>query len=455
MFRFVLFFLLVSCNVGPRYRAPEPEVPSDWKHAQPSVDYTLENWWEIFQDPELNAYEEQAIANNPDLAGALERVEQARALVGVIAADMYPQLRLGPVYNNQGVLEKLFGAPTPFLREHQLTYLLPLNLTYELDLWGKLRNRTLAAFRDYQAQQEAYRTALLILTADVASTYYQVRSFDRQLDLYSKTIQIRSKGLQINQARYDYKVINYLDVAQAEVELKNVESQYAEAHRLRDLNEDRLAMLLGIPATNFEVAHQALAGPPPPIPPSLPSTVLMKRPDIAEAERTMAAENARVGAATAEFFPSITLTGSLGYSSPDLDHFLKWSSRFWAFGATLDQMVYDAGRDSSNLALAWSRFRQAGDDYQQTILVAFREVEDALASLEWFAKEADSVQLAVQAAHKAYQISMDRYKKGLTFYLNVVDSERQELDNERVLNDLLYQRYLATIQFIKAIGGAW
>ncbi|MCE5316497.1 MAG: efflux transporter outer membrane subunit [Parachlamydia sp.] len=449
-----LLLLLVSCNVGPRYQAPEPDVPSEWKHAQPSVDYCLENWWEIFQDPELNAYEEQAIADNPDLAGALERVVQARAVVGIVGADMYPQLRLGPVYNNQGILEKVFGTKT-FIREHQLTYLLPINLTYELDLWGKLRNRTLAAFRDFQAQQEAYRTALLILTADVASTYYQIRSLDRQLDLFSKTIQTRSKGLEINQARYDYKVINYLDVAQASVELKNVESQYADAHRVRDLNEDRLAMLLGVPATNFEMAHRALAEPPPPIPSSLPSTVLFKRPDIAEAERTMAAENARVGAATAEFFPSITLTGALGYSSPDLDHFLKWSSRFWAFGATLDQMVYDAGRDSSNLALAWSRFREADDAYQQTVLVAFREVEDALANLEWFAKEADSVQEAVNAAHTAYQISMDRYKKGLTFYLNVVDSERQELDNERVLNDLLYQRYLATIQFIKAIGGGW
>lgn len=454
MLYFVFLLLLASCTVGPKYKAPEPEVPSEWKHALPSVDYQLENWWEIFQDPELNAYEEQAIANNRELAGALERVEQARAVVGIIAADMYPQLRLGPLYSNQGILEKQPGSKV-FLREHLMTYLLPINLTYELDLWGKLRNRTLAAFRDYQAQKEAYRTALLILTAEVASTYYQVRSLDRQLDLYSKTVQIRAKGLKINQARYDYKVINYLDVAQASVELKNVESQYAEAHRLRDLNEDRLAMLLGVPATNFEMEHRALTELPPPIPPSLPSSVILQRPDIAEAARTMAAENARVGAATAEFFPSITLTGSLGYSSPDLDHFLKWSSRYWAYGASLDQMVYDAGRDRSNLALAWSRFREAGDAYQQTILAAFREVEDALASLEWYAKEADSVQQAVEAAHKAYQISMDRYKKGLTFYLNVVDSERQELDNQRVLNDLLYLRYLATIQFIKAIGGGW
>lgn len=461
--KLVLFLILAACQVGPKYHRPSTAAPEKWKHEAPAAEtfeYT-DNWWEIFHEPLLDDYEQQAVQNNPTLLGALERVQQARALIGIAVADLYPQLNLDPSYLNQGILEKLPGVSSskkkpvsPFLRVHQFQYELPLNLSYELDLWGRLRSQYFATLYSYEAQIEDYNSALLILTADVASTYYQIRALDTLLELFSDTIKTRQKALDINQSRYDYKVVNYLDVAQADLELQNVRSQYFDTKRLRDLQEDRLATLLGIPASTFCIEFNPLRALPPSIPEGIPSDVLVQRPDIAAAERTMAAENARVGVAYASFFPSVQLTASLGYLSPDLKHFLKWISRFWALGANIDQTVFDGGRKCYNLELAWSRFREANDDYKATVINAFQEVEDALANLEWLAKEGESVQLAVGAAKKAYRISMDRYLAGVAFYLDVVDSERQELDNERALIGILEQRYLATVQFIKALGGS-
>lgn len=461
---FIALLLMLGCQVGPPYPPPEMDqsIPSEWKHPSTTEDPPpcFDSWWEIFSDPKLNELEQTAVAQNKNLESALEAVEAARALAGIVKADLYPQLTINPLWSDQGMLTKLFGPSTtppinPFIREHIQQFLLPLNLNYELDLWGFFRNRYASAYYNYQAEQEAYCASLLVLTAEVASVYYQIRALDTLIELYQTTIQTRKKAFDITKSRYDYKVNDYLAVAQAGVDLNNVQSLYYDAIRQRELEVDALAVLLGLPASNFCVDTEPLRLLPPQVPAGIPSDVLLNRPDIAQRERTRASQHALINVAVANFFPSFTLTGTLGYSSPDLGHFLKWISRYWAMGVAGNQMVFDGGRDCSQLELAWANFRQADADYQQTVLVAFQEVENALANLEGLAKESVSTQQAVEYAHKAYTISMDRYVRGVDFYLNVVDAERQELDNQRAYTGILEQRYIATIQLIKALGGGW
>lgn len=454
-----LMMIVVSCQVGPRYRPPPTYSPDEWAHASVDIPTVcVDSWWEIFNDPLLDELEESAVNNNNNLYIALERVEQSLALVGIARADLYPQLSVDPLYMNQGILQKIFvssaGLP-PTLREHQLQYLMPLNLSYEVDLWGRIRSQYQAAYYSYEAQEQDYLTALLILTTDVASTYFQIRTYDSQLDLYTDTIKTRKKAFEINKSRYESKIIDYLSVAQSEVDLKNVESQYYETRRLRDLQVDSLAVLVGVPASEFCVPHNPLKYPPPPIPAGIPSDVLLQRPDVWAAERQVAAENARVGVAYARFFPTLELTGAIGFSSPNLKQFLSWISRFWAMGATSDQTIFDGGRKYFELEAEWAIFEQTSSAYQQTLLIAFKEVEDSLGNLEWLAKESVTVGEAVIAAKKAYKISYDRFYQGVDFYLNVVEAERQELDNERIQNGILGLQYISTVQLIRALGGSW
>lgn len=458
----VLLMFVSGCQVGPPYEAPSPYTPENWKHTQ-TEDAVVEcvgYWWEIFQDETLNSLEILALQYNNDLYAALDRVAQARAMAGVARADLYPQLTLNPSYSNQDVLTKIFKVDpaittVPFLREHQLTYMLPLNLSYELDLWGLLRNYYKAAIFNAQAQDQAFQTTLLILSADLADSYFRLRTFDAEIELYRTTIKTRKKALEITTARYEGKLADYADVSRAALELTNVEADYYEAVRQREIEEDRIAVLIGMPASDFCLEHQPLVAGPPGIPAGLPSDILLKRPDIAEAERRMAAEHALIRVAYASFFPSISITGALGFSSPDLGHFLKWKSRFWAIGADALQTVFDAGRKFSELDLAWARFNEADRTYQQQVLVAFQEVEDALTSIENLYKESEKLTLSVQSAKKTFQIFKDRYLQGVTFYLEVVDSERDELNAERRLIAVQGMRYTATIQLIKALGGSW
>lgn len=461
----LLIFLLVllsSCRVGPTYYPPETDSPPEWKHAYedfplPYQDY----WWEVFDDSTLNSLELLAVENNKDLDVALDRVRQARAQVGIVSADLYPQLTLNPLYNNQDSLIKLFGPggsnsiTSPFLRAHELTYSLPLNLSYEIDLWGQLRDRSDSAFYNLQAQENAYNGALLILTADVASSYYQIRALDSLIELFTQTIQTRKKAFEINKDRYRFKVNDYQPVALAGLDLSNVESQYYAAIRQRELEINALALLLGLSPAEFTIESNPLKELPPTIPAGIPSTALLRRPDIAEAERVMASQHALINASYASLFPSLTLTGALGFLSPDYKHFLQWISRLWQYGANSNQMVFDGGRIYSEIELSWANFEEASDAYKQTVLTAFREVEDALASIEWIAKEEESVQQSVDYAQTAYKISKDRFLRGVDFYLAVADNERQLLDNQRALVTLLEARYIATIQLIKALGGSF
>lgn len=474
----IFFFIIVGCNFEPRYHAPLVQTPSEWKTEQdqaeelPPVDF----WWEVFEDSTLNSLEQFAVNNNYTLQMAAERVIQARDFANIARSKLYPHINLLPAYSNQDILTKLFGKktsslpnqngsgilssssgqdPRTLIREHQLLYALPLCLSYEVDLWGKLRGRYRAAVLEVIAQDKSFKSALLILTTDLAATYFQLRTQDSLIDLYVKIIGTRKKELEINRSRYESRVSDYSAVAQAEFELTNVEALLQAAQRQRVILEDQIAVYIGVPASTFTLEGQALSGSPPVIPAGLPSEILLQRPDLAEQEYLMASIHQQIGVAYASYFPAIELTAGLGFSSPVSSEFMKWKSRSWGFGTDISQFVFDAGARDANVEMTWSQFREAAFAYQQRVLVAFEEVEDALSNLEMITREMETIKRSVSAAHHAYVIALDRYRQGLTYYTEVVVDERQELESEQMLASLLGLRYVNTVQLIKAIGGSW
>jgi multidrug efflux system outer membrane protein len=453
-----------GCHLGPRYQPPEVATPENWKAQtlQPDVAANMNNWWEVFDDQLLNALEQQAFGNNPRLELALERVVEARATAGVTRADLYPQINLNPSYSNTGTLFKLYGVPTglipglkPLLRVHELLFSLPAVLSYELDLWGKNRGLYESAVYNAEAQLEAYHASLLSLTADLASFYYNLRALDAQIDLYQDTVGLLKESLQLTKGRYISGLANAVDVSSAELELSNAEAQYFDEVRQRAHFENAIATLIGTPASAFCIEHLPIKGEPPSIPAGVPSTILLQRPDIAEAERSMASQHAQIGVAYAGFFPAITLTGTWGYLSPDLKDFLKWRSRYWQYGANAAQFAYDADKRGSELDVAWSRFRQAEASYQQIVLTAFEEVEDALSDLDLEAKQYETLDKSVRAADTTVKLSTRRYTNGIVDYFDVIQSQRSDVTAKSSLINLLGLRYQATIQLIKSLGGSW
>lgn len=450
-----IIFQFSSCTVGPEYIPPEVEAPPTWKNKTNFSEVCYEDyWWEVFNDPLLNSLEQEVLSRNHDLKIAFGRVQEARAQMYIAKSDLYPQLFLKPYYNNEGVLYESYSDGV-IVRSHQVLYLFPINLSWEMDLWGKIRSRYVAAYDNWEGLIEAYNSTMLILTADLATVYFQLRTLDTQKDLLDTTIKARQKELKITNSRYANKVTDYSDVTRAGQELSDTLAQYHEITRLRGELENRLAVLVGTPSSEFSFEYFPLQGMPPEIPVGLPSEVLLRRPDIAEAEREIASEHAMVNSVYASAFPSLTLTGLLGYSSPHLRFFLKNFSRLWAFGANSSQLIFDGGKLVADVAKHESRLIEANEEYKQKVLLCFEEVEDALSNLENYAKEYDDISQSVDWAKKTHRIANNRYKNGVTSYLDVVISEQEELASLITLNNLQGLRFVSTIQLIKVIGGGW
>ncbi len=456
--------LLSSCKVGPAYHPPCPETPEGWKAPEAEVALPQVNeWWEIFQDAQLSSLEETAVANNPDLATALYRVEEAKAFASIVQSDLFPQFSLNPGFTNTGALFKIFLPNSPAIppgfiakdifRIHQQQFAFPLNLSYDFDLFGLNQDRFESAFYDEQAREAAYFSVLLDLTTALASAYFNLRSLDTSIELLSRTIELREKDLTLSQRRYEGGLVTLLDVENYRQLLEQSKIDYTESERLRTLQENQIALLIGTPASLFCLAPNPLRESPPPIPAGLPSTMLLRRPDIAEAERTMASQHALVDAAYASFFPSFTLTAGLGYVSPDFKAFMESLSRYWQLGVNANQTVYDGGRKFSNLDYAWSRFFEASSQYQSVVLRAFREVEDGLTDLDAERKQIVNYNALLKAAKSASALSKRRYEAGLVNNFEYVVNERTVLDAELRLSSLVGLQYASTVQLIRALGG--
>lgn len=465
---FLLLIPFTGCRVGPEYHPPYVEAPEQWKNESPVVDPPpdVDIWWEVFGDPLLNSLEQQAVVYNPNLLAAIDRVAQARAVAGVDRSALYPQINLSPVYSNQANLFKLFLPPgsggllpigtfPTIYRIHQLLYTMPLNMSYEIDVWGKIRRQYESGVYNAMAQEENFRVALLTLTTDLAAAYFKMRAFDAQLQVIEGNLDLLRKSLVLTQSRYDKGLVSEQDVLAARQEVTDNEAIYYDTLRQRELQVDAIATLAGMPASELCVEKMPLTEPPPIIPAGLPSSILAQRPDLAAAERTMASQHELIGVAYAAFFPSFELTAALGFSSPDIRQFLHWKSRLWAMGVNAMQPIFTGGYNQANLNLAYAEYSEASHNYQDKVLTAFQEVEDALVNIEMQAKQYDSYVESTDVADKRVRISLRRYENGVTNYLEVLDSERNKMAAESNQVNVLGYRYISTIQLIKALGGSW
>ena len=468
----LIFLCLSGCrSLGPSYHPPSVEVPEEWKTSlETNVKGEFcraEKWWEIFKDPILNELEERAIRNNMDVQAAFQRILKERSIADNQRSKLLPQVNLDPSYQNTGVLIELYGFPTsiaeipgapPFSiisRTHQVSLSLPIDLNYELDLWGKLKHQYQSSLLSLEAKELAWCSLILTLTSDLANAYFQMRTLDTQLELLQKVIESRKETLEINESRWKSGLAAYTDVTQAATLVYSAESDYINMKRRRILKENMIATLIGAPASNLAIESNPLTAPPPQIPSGIPSSILLKRPDIIEAERMAASEHALIKSAYASFFPSISLTGSLGFVSPVLEDFLDWKSRLWSFGAEAVQHIFDGGRRCSNLDLAKARFCEASFQYQKKVVTAFQEVEDALANLKYRTEAREVLEKKAISAKETSELSNTRYLKGIANYLEVSISERTELEVQISKTDLLGWQYISTIQLVKALGGAW
>ena len=449
---------LASCAVGPDYQRPPVEIPKNWKEAAPRDAESRARWWEIFDNPELNTLEAQALVANQTLKGAVARVEEARSVARISAADFYPTLTFDPTASRQDFsANRLLTIPhsVGLSRFNSNLFTVPLDLSYEVDVWGRVRRSYEAAKEEAQASAADYQMVLLTLTSDVAQNYFLLRSLDAEIELLKRTVQLRKEALDLVRYRFEGGVANQLELSQAETDLATTEAQAIALEQRRAQLEDVLAVLLGKPASEFSMPREPLGVLPPAIPAGLPSDLLERRPDVAQAERLMAASNARIGVAKAAFFPAIQLTGSAGFQSTDLASLFKWESRMWSIGSGLFTPIFEGGRIRANYEATKARYEEAVAQYRQQVLLAFRDVEDALAGIRVLADQAQAQARAVTSAGKTTELATLRYREGLSNYLEVVDAQRTQLDNERSAVQILGQRFASSVLLVKALGGGW
>jgi multidrug efflux system outer membrane protein len=463
-----LLFTIVSAKaswltVGPDYKQPTNSVPANykavdlgnWKEGRPLDNVPKGNWWEIFGDTNLNGLELQAVQANQQLKAAVARVDEARATARVARSQLMPSLSLDSSFAREGYSP---NANPSFGNITANTFSTPLDLSYEVDLWGRIRRLFQGARADAQASLADFYNVLLTLQSDVAQNYFALRSLDAEIATVKGTLDLRHEQVRLVRSRLEGGIGNELDVAQAETELASTEAEAAALAHRRDELENAIAILVGENPSSFKLA--AVDDPnwnpqPPGIPAGLPSELLERRPDVAQAERQLASANAKIGVAKAAFFPVLTLTGSAGYLSGDLSSLFNWDSRTWSIGPSLSLPIFTGGRNRANYKYSQAAFQESVALYRQQVLVAFGDVENSLSGIYHFAVQAEAQQRAVTSARRATELATDRYRSGIVAYIEVVDASRDTLTAERANAQLAGQRLNASVQLIKALGGGW
>jgi outer membrane protein, multidrug efflux system len=443
-----------GCTVGPNYSRPIVPAQTGWKESSAGTNATVlpPEWWQVFGDPVLNSLEAQVIGANQDLKRAVARVAEARALAGVAEADMYPQIFGGAGYSRNRASENN-GTSRRDLDYDDIRS--QFDLSYELDVWGRVRRTVEAARADTAAIAADLQVVLLTITADVARNYYLVRSLDAEKRIIEATIELRRDTVRLQETRNQAGLINEVDVTRARTELANVEAELHAIARSRAQLEHALAILCGQPTEAFSLAPVSSHITTPEVPPGLPSSLLERRPDVVKAEQRLQADSARIGVATAAFFPAITLTKTAGLASADLGSFLMGGSRFWSIGPSIHIPIFEGRRNEANLNAARARYEQSVAAYRGTVLNAFREVEDALSDLTTLTAQGEAVNRALAWSRDTATLAYERYQQGLSSYLEVVDAQRLALQAERQETQLRGQRAVSTVLLVKALGGGW
>jgi multidrug efflux pump len=449
-------------TIGPDYKRPANAAPpaykaaelGDWKEGLPLDHVPKGPWWKIFADPTLDDLEAQGVGANQNLKAAMANVEQARATARVARSEFFPDVNFQPSWNRQRFSpnqEPNFGNLTAN------TFSVPLDLSYEIDLWGRVRRSFESARADAQASLASFYNVLLTLQADIAQDYFALRALDAEIATVTGTVALRKEQVRLVRSRFEGGIGSELDVARAETELATTEAEAASLAQQRTELENALAILVGTNPSLFHVASltDAWNPQPPAIPAGLPAGLLERRPDIAEAERRLASANARIGVAKAAFFPVVSLTASGGYLSGEVDSLFNWSSRTWFIGPSISLPIFAGGRNKANYKRSQAAYEEAVAQYRQQILVAFGDVENSLAAIRHLADQSAAQQRAVNSAQRAAALATERYTSGLVSYIEVVDASRDTLQAERANAVLFGERLNSAVRLIKSLGGGW
>ena len=467
IFRLIVAALVLSalaaCAVGPNYVRPAATTPpafreiSGWKTAQPADTRIRGQWWKVYNDPLLDSLEAKVDVSNQNIVQAEAQYRQAQALVMAARAAYFPTIGVGVSFarsSQSTTTVSGFGVGS-IRRTESSDYSLPVSASWEPDFWGKVRRSVESNRANAQASAADLATARLSLQTQLAQDYFQLRTLDTQKKLLDSTVSLYKESLALTTNRYNAGIVSEADVAQADTLLKTTEAQDIDLGVQRAQLEHAIAVLVGTPAPDFSVPPLPLTTSPPAIPVGLPSELLERRPDIAAAERRVAAANAQIGVAEAAYYPSITLSASGGFQSSSLSKWLTWPSRFWSFGPSLGWTIFDGGLRHAQTKEARAAYDASVAAYRETTLVAFQEVEDNLAALGILGQEADTEDAAVKAAKKSTEIATNQYKAGVAAYLNVITAESAELGNEKTAINIQGQRLNASVLLIKALGGGW
>jgi NodT family efflux transporter outer membrane factor (OMF) lipoprotein len=457
-FAAVMALLLSGCVVGPKYHSPVLPVPpqykenSNWRMAQPNDQALRGNWWEIFQDPRLNGLEEQINSANQTLKIAQAQYMQARALVRYYRAGYFPTVTAGLSATRTRISSNVAGA---LAGRTYNDFVLPFDVSYEADLWGRVRRTVEAGSENAQASAADLENVRLSLHAELALDYFQVETLDAEEQLLNSTVNSYEQALQLTLGRFRGGIASQVDVAQAQTQLETTRAQAIDIQAARAQFEHAIATLIGKPPAEFTLSPSPLQIPPPPVPVGLPSQLLERRPDIAAAERRTAAANANIGVARAAYYPTISLGASGGFESAAISTLLTGPGALWSVGGTALQTLFEGGRRRAISEQAQAGYDAAVASYKQTVLNAFQEVEDNIAALRVLESEASTQAQAVQAAQQSLHLSETRYTGGATSYLEVITAQSTALADERTAVQILGSRMSATVRLIEALGGGW
>ena len=464
--------LLVStgCMVGPKYQragapvppaykeiAPEnPQPTAGWKKAQPSDGVPRGKWWEAYSDPELNALEEQVSISNQNVLAAEAQFRQAREAVRIARSSLFPTVTGLTSVVNSRTSSNLFNVQAGNLTSGvRTTYDLPVDVSYQADLWGSIRRGVRGVTATAQASAAQLENARLSFQAELARDYFSLHGTDGQQELLERTVKSYEDYLQLTKDRFASGVASGADVAQAQAQLETTRAQLVDLGVARAQFEHAIAILIGKPPSALSIRSVAIKSPPPFIPAGVPSDLLERRPDFAAAERQMAALNEQIGIAKAAYYPALTLGASGGIEAGNIAKWFAWPSRFWSVGPQLAETLFDAGRRHAQVAQAQAGYDATVAGYRQTVLTGFQQVEDNLAALRVLANEARVEDEAVRAANQALDISTYQYKAGTVSYLQVITAQTTALQDQISAVNILTRRMTASVLLIEALGGGW
>jgi NodT family efflux transporter outer membrane factor (OMF) lipoprotein len=461
-----------GCVVGPKYHTPQVQSPpaykeltpedmkttDGWKVAQPKDSALHGKWWEIFNDSQLNALEDQVNVSNQSIAGAFASYMAARALVKQARSQYFPTVTATPSITNERVLSagssSSSGSGGPSAQEFT-AYELSFDATWVPDLWGRVRNTVRANVANAQASAADLENTRLTIQSELAVDYFELRGQDALKELLDSTVVAYRESLNLTRALYETGIDSDESVAQAETQLDATQAQDTNLGILRAQYEHAIALLTGKPASSFSINAKTWDAAPPAIPLGIPSQLLERRPDIAASERLVAQANAQIGIAQVAYYPTLTLSASGGFENLSIADWFAWPSRFWSVGPQLAETLFDAGLRHATVEQYRAQYDQSVANYRETVLSAFQQVEDNLASLRILSVEIQQQDAAVTAAERNLSLATDRYRLGIDPYLNVITAQTTLLSNQQSAVDLRILQMTSSVQLIEALGGSW